>query len=329
MKISRQISTQFLFCAFILCMVWHVSSCAQQADHAGETTPDPKPAAYALDGQPLFPPAESPESLRRKDSLLRIAEDNYRRDATQLDNIIWYGRRLAYLSRFDEAIDVFTKGLQHHANAPELLRHRGHRYITLRKFDNAIGDLTTAADAVRGRPIQIEPDGVPNRYNTPLSNLQFNIWYHLALAHFLKGDYAEAEVAYDSCKIYLTNPDLLVAFADWYYMTLVRLGKTDEAALLLDAITPDLEIVENGGYFNRLMMYKGEFAPEILLSFDQITEENELTVVTQGYGAAFYYEMQGDTARARAIREQILKTSYWAAFGYIAAEADQWRAARR
>ena len=69
-------------------------------------------------------------------------------------------------------------------------------------------------------------------------------------------------------------------------------------------------------------MYKGIIAPEMLMGFDDVTKENELTVVTQGYGVAFYLRMRGNKEKSQKILEQIIKTSYWPAFGYIAAEAD-------
>jgi hypothetical protein len=48
-------------------------------------------------------------------------------------------------------------------------RHRGHRYITLRCFDAAIADLEQASKLIKGKPGEIEPDGLPNappRQNT-------------------------------------------------------------------------------------------------------------------------------------------------------------------
>ena len=52
-------------------------------------------------------------------------------------------------------------------------------------------------------PDEIEPDGAPNKYGKPRSTSHSNIWYHLALAHFVRGDYAKAAEFYrDSLKIW-------------------------------------------------------------------------------------------------------------------------------
>ena len=308
-----------LFLFFIALSLWQCQSSDTQ-----NTATAAEPEAYALDGKPLYPPADSEAALRRKDSLLTIARDNFEQDPTALDNIIWLGRRVAYLSRYREAIDIFSEGIRQHPDAPELYRHRGHRYLTLRQFDQAIVDFERAAELVRGRPISIEPDGVPNAINQPLSTLQFNIWYHWALAHYLKGNFAKAADIYECCMNYSTNPDLLTATADWLYMTYRRLGDTEKANQVLEKISPDLEIVENTSYFNRLLMYKGLKDPAELLNLDAPATDLDalLNVVTQGYGVGNWYWYNGNTAKAEEIFRKVTATDYWAAFGYIAAEAD-------
>lgn len=307
----------------LTCLGW--VSCSPTTEK--ETTPPvevdtPMPEAISLAGQELFPPKETAAGLAKKDSLLQLAQVNFDADSTNLENIVWLGRRLAYLSRYREAIGVFTSGLQVHPNSPELYRHRGHRYLSTRKFDLAIADFAKAAELVEGRPIEIEPDGLPNKLNIPLSTLQFNIWYHWALAYYLKADFEKAAELYEACQQYSTNPDLLTATSDWQYMTYRRLNQLAEAEAVLEAITPNLEIIENASYFNRLLMYKGMKKPEDLLDLNNTDPDQLLNIVTQGYGVGNWYQYNGDTEKAKQIFDRILATSYWSAFGYIAAEAD-------
>src|SRR6185503_16233627 len=112
------------------------------------------------------------------------------------DNLIWLGRRIAYLGHYKDAIKVFTEGAEKFPDDARFLRHRGHRLITLRCFDLAIADFNRAAKLTKGKPDQIELDGLPNARNIPTSTLQSNIWYHLGLAHYLKGDFKAALKAY-------------------------------------------------------------------------------------------------------------------------------------
>ena len=113
---------------------------------------------------------------------LRLAERKYKADSLNDENIIWYGRRLAYLGKYNDAIAVYTKGIDLHPNNARFYRHRAHRYITLRCYDNAITDLKKAVELVRDQVDEIEKDGIPNEKNFPTSTLQTNIYYHLGLA---------------------------------------------------------------------------------------------------------------------------------------------------
>jgi tetratricopeptide (TPR) repeat protein len=238
---------------------------------------------------------------------------------------IWLGRRLAYLQRYDEAIAVFTEGLERFPESYRLYRHRGHRYISTRRLERAVEDLERARALMPKDVTELEPDGIPNAIGQPLSNTQFNVLYHLALAHYLRGDFAEAEAVWRECLEYSPNPDLLVATTDWLYMTLRRQGKDAEAAAVLEPITPELEVVENDAYLKRLRMYRGELSVDALFETD--ADDRALALATQGYGVANWYLYNGDAERAAALRQEIFDTGSWAAFGYIAAEADEVRLA--
>jgi tetratricopeptide (TPR) repeat protein len=89
-----------------------------------------------------YPAPVLTDSLKKVfEANLRSAEKKYKNDSLNDDNIIWYGRRLAYLGYYKEAIAVYTKGINLHPNNARFYRHRAHRYITLRCYDNAIADL--------------------------------------------------------------------------------------------------------------------------------------------------------------------------------------------
>jgi tetratricopeptide (TPR) repeat protein len=155
------------------------------------------------------------------------------------DHLIWLGRRSAYLGRYKDSINIYSEAIKSSPRDARPYRHRGHRFITLRCFDLAIADFVQAAKLIKGKPDEIEPDGVPNSRNIPTSTLQSNIWYHLGLAHYLKGNFKEALVAYREAEKVSTNPDMLVATTHWLYMTLRRLGREKEASIEVAKIKPD------------------------------------------------------------------------------------------
>jgi tetratricopeptide (TPR) repeat protein len=203
-----------------------------------------------------------------------------------------------------------------------LYRHRGHRYISIRKFQEAVSDLEKAAALMEGKPLEIEPDGQPNKLNQPLSTTQFNVWYHLGLANYLLGNFEKAREAYLKCLAVCENDDSRVAVLDWLYMTDRRLGNDIGAESVLDGITDSMTIVENESYYLRLKMYKGWMKPEELLEADPNDEDYDLSLATQGYGVGNWYLYNGDTTKAVETFEKVVDGKLFAAFGFIAAEAD-------
>jgi hypothetical protein len=97
------------------------------------------------------------------------------------------------------------------------------------------------------------------------------------------------------------------------------LNRKADAAKVLERITPKMDILENGSYHRRLLMYKGVEKPEALLD---TTKADDTTIATQGYGVGNYYFVTGDAAKAREVFTKVTSGGGWNAFGYIAAEAD-------
>jgi tetratricopeptide (TPR) repeat protein len=277
--------------------------------------------AVSLLGDTLRAP-ELPDSLRAaRERLLTEAQAAYARDSSA-DALVWVGRRIAYLGRYRDAVEVFASGIEAFPDDARFYRHRGHRYLSLRRLDPAVQDLERAARIIAGQPDEVEPDGLPNARNTPTSTLQSNIWYHLGLAYYLRGDFENALRAYRQCLGVSKNPDMLVATSNWLYLTLRRLGRTADAARVLAPINNDLDIIENRSYQRLLLMYKGELPQDSVLRLSP-SGEPSLDDVTTAYGVGTWHLVNGRQAEAdRIFRAVVGARSQWAAFGYLAAEAE-------
>ena len=79
--------------------------------------------------------------LAKLEADLKKAREALAADPDDPEKTVWVGRRIGYLWRMNEAVDVYTKGIEKHPDYAPFYRHRGHRYISLRKFDLAIADL--------------------------------------------------------------------------------------------------------------------------------------------------------------------------------------------
>jgi tetratricopeptide (TPR) repeat protein len=261
------------------------------------------------------------EVRERYDRQRAEAQAAYDRAPTNADSIVWYARRLAYLGRFRDAIDVYTRGAALQPDNPWIYRHRGHRYISVREIDNAIADLERATRLVAGTPDQVEPDGQPNARNTPIGTLHSNIAYHLGLAYYLKGDYARAVDVYRRELANAQNDDRRVSTAHWLYMSLRRLGRNAEAAEMLAPFNRDMNVIENQAYHRLMLMYKGEMPADSVLP-TTATGEMSVTDATAAYGIGNWHLYNGRRAEAERIFRRILAGGQWGAFGYIAAEND-------
>jgi len=263
----------------------------------------------------------APETKARYEAQLAEAKAAYDHAPTNVDSVIWYGRRLGYLGRLREAIDVYSRGITLYRDNPWLYRHRGHRYLSVRELDHAAADLERATALTRGKPDEVEPDGQPNAKNSPIGTLQSNIAYHLALAYYLKGDFARAVPVYRQEIADARNDDRIVSTAHWLYMSLRRLGRATEAAQVLVPIRRDMNVIENDTYHRLLLLYKGELPVDSVLTVGP-SGEMSVTDATGAYGVGNWHLYNGRSAEAERVFRRILAGGQWGAFGYIAAEAE-------
>jgi tetratricopeptide (TPR) repeat protein len=277
--------------------------------------------AVSFLGDTLLQPEFSDEVQAIYTERYAEAEDALVAAPEDADALIWMGRRTAYLGQYRAALDIYAHAMTLHPDDARIYRHRGHRYLSVREPDNAIADFERAVELIEGQPDQVELDGLPNRLNIPTSTLHFNIWYHLALGHYFKGDFEEALEAQRACLAVSVHPDSVVATSYWLYMTLRRLGLDTEAAEVLEGITADMEIIESTSYLDLLLLFKGERTLEDLVG--PPGDEPSLQSTTTAYGLGVWHMLNGRADEARETWERMRTArNQWAAFGYIAAESE-------
>ena len=82
-------------------------------------------------------------------------------------------------------------------------------------------------------------------------------------------------------------------------------------------ITAEMNIIENDGYHQLLLFYKGEVAEESLVG-NGSAGANEAVL----YGIAHWYQYNGQIDKAKARYHKLVAEGKWAGFGYLAAEAE-------
>ena len=303
-----------LMALFILCLL----ACEQKSEPQPKKDPvskvQKKPDAMSLTGSPLYSPAPKDELLKKRDQRKR----DFEADPNNPGKLIWYGRFVAYAGDYNAAIAVFEKGIKQFPDDARMLRHAGHRYISIRKFDKAIGVLERATKLIEGKENEVEPDGMPNAKNIPVSTLHGNIWYHLGLAYYLNQDFKNALRAYEKCLATAGRPDNVVSATHWIYMINRRMGREQAAKDCLDQIELKMDVIENMGYHQCCCFYKGLIKLEDLES--SIKDGLAREAIDYAIGNWFLYN--GEKEKARKRFESLTSNGSWNAFGFIAAESD-------
>ena len=248
---------------------------------------------------------------------LKIAYENFNQNPNS-DNLIWIGRRHAYLGNYESAIKYFSQGISTYPLDARFYRHRGHRLITNRCFERAINDLKKASSISNNKPNEIEPDGLPNALNIPTSTLKGNIYYHLGLAYYFESQLKDAMLAFEKCIELSKNNDSFVAAANWLYIIYYQLNMINKADKLLTKIDNQMNLIENHSYLSILNFYKNSTS-----QFDiekKIFKEESLNNITVAFGLGNFYLLKGETEKAYKIYNLITNSNQWSSFAYIGAE---------
>ena len=293
----------------LLILVLILVSCQSSQDPIKLVNPDKTIETVTLLGDTLM----SPEIKEGKSlDQFKLAQNNYFRDQENPEMLIWYGRRVAYLGYFKEAIKIYTLGIEKFPYDARFYRHRGHRYISTRQYDNAINDFKKALELIDGKEDQIEPDGLPNSKNIPLSTLHGNIWYHLGLVYYLKNDMNNAAKSFSDRSVTHKFDDNIVSSAHWLYMIYRRQNKIKQSNIIVKNISKDMDIIENMSYHQTSLFHKG------------LIKESEMDIdeVALYSIANWYIYEKNDTLKAKDYYKELLDTGNPFSFAYIAAESD-------
>ena len=217
-------------------------------------------------------------------------------DPRNIDKFIALGTAQAGALQMREAVETFTKALAVEPNNAMLYRWRGHRYISTVQLDRALADLTKGYG---------------------LDSTNYGILYHLGIVRFSRGEYAQAADMFSRAIVRPPNLGELGGSIDWLWMSLMRGGKTAEAAAHLQKHKAD-SIADNA-YKARRKLYLGEITPAQLFT---PADTAALQISTLAFGLGNWYLVRGDTANARAAFERSVQAGGWPGFGYILSEVE-------
>ncbi len=281
------------------------------------------PEGFSLFGEPLYNPVSYPDPEHKQLVKFNKAYAEWEEDPGNREKILWLGRQHAYVGRYRDAIHIFTEGLKKFPDDPEFLRHRAHRFLSLRMFEYSINDSERAVDIMLKSPDFMEPSGLAGAEETTEYTFYTNTYYHLGLAYMMNGDPLNASKAFHDLLDVAVNDDHVIMSVYWNYIILKRLGFEEDAKEALSHVKPDMKCPVSGGYYECLKMYKGEIEPEDIIGGKG--EDDQLSLVTSGFGVANEYRFRGEYDNYVELLEKVLGTNAWSGFGYLSAEVDMKR----
>ena len=256
----------------------------------------------------------------RQEAYLAEARAALAENPNDADAMVWAGRRLGYLGRYDEAMAEFRAGWARFPEDARFPRHLGHRLITTRQFAEAAEVLQAAADLMAERPDEVEPDGLPNAAGVPTSTLKGNIFYHLALAHYVRHDFSKAATAWAEAAAVAENVDSAAPARYWLYLARMRAGDPAGAEQAVAPVRADWPMIEYQDYLHLALCMKGEWDCAALEA--EAMERDGVAAGTLLYGLGAKALIDGDKKRAKKIFARITENAAPTSFGYIAAEAE-------
>lgn len=255
----------------------------------------------SLIGTKLALPDFSEATQRRLDQDIEIARAALRIAPDREDSHIWLGRRLDYAGRICDSVDAFNDGLKTFPTSYKLYRFRARDLTRARQFEAALADYRKAFELMGDTPDTFEPDGLPNKLGLTISTYRGNIIYYHAQTSFATGDYRT--IIDGMAKALAISPDfarddMRVPTAYWTYLAHRKLGEHDKARAVIDAIEPNLKLIENDIYYQAVQIMQGRLKPA------DVGPTKDSTIK---FAIAMERRFAGDEAGAKALLAEIVR----------------------
>lgn len=266
-----------------------------------------QPQASSLLGNALF-------AVKDKDGIVGKAEKAASEKPDDANLLLAVGQKSDSLLRFQDSIFIYTRGVERFPQDYRFLRYRGQRYISSRRFAEAISDLEKAQK---------------------LAPSSFDVAYYLGLAYYFNGDNAKTIETLSRCEAQpkaagqaaggrscgdqREDASLRIPMQYWHYLALRRSGEMETAKTYLKTVSPLLDLKVNKPYHDTLLFFQGVKEINEMLAG---AEEGNRDYLTRAAGAATFLFTAGERAQACSIWQRISLGSTWDHLGVINAESE-------
>lgn len=243
-------------------------------------------------------PAEGAE-LQRLQAALDQAEKAVDANPEDASAQRAYGHALENLWRYHDAITAYSNAIAQEVRDPAAYIDRGRAFLILRWYEPARTDLD--------RAIELAPSNYEARYQR-------------ALAYYFQQDFDNTLGALREAIRLASTEDQRATAAFWSYITLKRLGHSEEADAILTRARADANVGEAKPYNTALLFFKGE---RTAAQLQQQMKSGERAAAILGYALAMNELFQGNDEAAMEQWQALVRSNKcWPCPAHIGAESE-------
>lgn len=240
------------------------------------------------------------------DGSIQSAQQKFAADPKKVELAVALSKAQAGRRQYKEAVAADKAALAFAPDNAELLLELGHRELGLRMFADAQRHLEKAT--------QINPNNLDE-------------FYHLGLAHYFQRDFPGAASSFQKALDLAQSNDSVIDCSNWLYVSLRRAGQKENAAKVLERITPSVQNKEPHllFYLKLLHFYQGKATEAEILPHKPASPadvEAELSFDTTTYGVGNWHLYNGDSAAAMPMFRSVVSGDAWNAWGFIGSEVE-------
>lgn len=299
----------------------------QQAVIPGSDDPEKQGQAMALtiDGRKLTE-WNDPDSIKaiRKEALDK-ARNVYLGHTEDVKGYVMYGNEYIKFGRPENAINIFSKGIEKFPNTADLYLGRAKAYIIARQFQDAVNDSWQAGKAIEGQPQArgiLKLTGADSVLNPTLHFLNY---LNMGIAFQCAKDFSNAEKMFEVCGDFSNNPDLFNIAYYYQYQCYTRAGREADAKNIMNMVDKSKNSLAPGRpYLDALLYWKGLKSEAELVDINAIPQNSvdaEAWLI-KAYALAYKAQLEKKNDKAAELLQKILLSGYWSQYPYILAEVD-------
>lgn len=200
-----------------------------------------------------------------------------------------------------DAIKCFSRCISIYPFCSDYYFNRGRKELSLNAFEMALADFTLA--------VRIDTE-------TDMK------WHYRGVAYFYLSMFAEAAECFKKSVELGAKYDgnLIPPSVDWTWMSYMKAGMPEAATDMLQYVDKDTKVgYEDRDYKTRVLLYKGEIAPDDFYS--GVDRQDDLVGMAEVYGLSnYYYYIKHDVKRSLELLEEVIAYQDWHhAFAYKSA----------